>query len=82
MHIQYAPTTRPWQNLTCQVENINQCVILGMDNFFMAYHKDAVNNKRESVKIDDSHSVYISGKEQRRMFATYLDKIIFNTSNM
>ena len=23
----------------------------------MAYHKDAVNSKRKSVKIDDSHSV-------------------------
>ena len=46
----------------------------------MVYHKDAVSNKRKSVKIEDSHSVSIAGKEKRRMFATYLDKIIFNTS--
>ena len=33
MHLQYVSTTRPWQNLTCQVENVNQSVIRGMDNF-------------------------------------------------
>ena len=42
----------------------------------MTYHKDAVNSKRKSVKTDDILWP-VSGKEQRRMFATRLDKIIF-----
>ena len=46
------------QNLTSQVENINQSVIPDMDNFFF-YNTSQMSNKqkRKSVEIDDSHSV-------------------------
>ena len=42
MHLQYAPTTRPWQNLTCQVENMNQSVIRGMVNFLYARRRRVI----------------------------------------
>ena len=47
----------------------------------MSYHKDAVNSKRKSVEIDDTIPCPVSGKEQRTMFATRLNKINFNASN-
>ena len=33
MHFQYIATTWPRQNLTWQIENINQSVLRGIDNF-------------------------------------------------
>ena len=43
----------------------------------MAYHEDAVNSKKKSVKTDDTGiPCLVSGKEQRRMLAACLDKII------
>ena len=67
--------------MTRQVKNINQRVVRGMDNFFMTYHKDAVKTRENPLKLTTAIPRPESGKEQRRMFATRLDKIIVNASN-
>ena len=46
----------------------------------MIYHKDAVNSKKNLLKLMTAIPCPVSGKEQQRMFVTPLDKIIFNAS--
>ena len=42
----------------------------------MTYHSDAVNSRENSIKLMTVIPCPVSGKEQRRMFGTRLNKII------
>ena len=42
----------------------------------MTYHKNAVNSREKSLKLTTAIPCPVPSKEQRKMFATRLDKII------